>query len=643
MENFHDCRCDYFEPIGNALLELQVELIDSLEELQQKMCNSLCLQRNEESTLAFMTFNWCSAVVRLLIQRVSAKRKFFPNGFLVSSINQTTRRWAHSTVPISKVRNIGIIAHVDAGKTTTTERMLYITRETEHIGNVDSGDTITDYMAQERERGITITCAAVSFLWQGYRINLIDTPGHVDFMLEKEHMDYEAVMCAREEMVNVLAECDESFAEQVLSLPTFRDVQPDLVIDAIRNCTIHRKIVPVLCGSSFQNKGVQPLISAVCHFLPSPDERQYEFLRYFKDHFCGLAFKCIHDHYKGCLTFVRIYGGTLLPGKAIFNINRNLSETISKLYLAQGDRMREVPKAVAGDIVVLPGLKCTVTGDTLVDSLDTARKANRIYLEALKRKEINSEAGLPDVSAVDVSEKDKIMLIGVQSPSPVFYCSVEPESPSMQSRMETALNQLMKEDPSMKARFDESSQQHVVEGMGKLHIEVLRDRLLKEFKLKVFLGKLFVNYKENINVPGSATYSLNETIGGKQHMVFLRLSVAPDPNAHSLTAIHVLQKHAEKSLSDQYPPRFIDAVKDGCISAASCGPLGFPMELVELKFPGNDLKTVLVLVPLAELHDYSSTLRILSSGTATLNMQFYEYMQMTLADQQKVLERMQHV
>nr|XP_012317591.1 ribosome-releasing factor 2, mitochondrial [Aotus nancymaae] len=446
----------------------------------------------------------------------------------------------HSVIspPIAKIRNIGIMAHIDAGKTTTTERILYYSGYTRSLGDVDDGDTVTDFMAQERERGITIQSAAVTFDWKGYRVNLIDTPGHVDFTLEVERClrvldgavavfdasagveaqtltvwrqadkhkipricflnkmdktgasfkyavesireklkakplllqlpigeaktfkglvdvvtkekllwnsnsndgkDFERKPLlevsdpellketteARNALIEQVADLDDEFADLVLGefSENFDLLPAEKLQNAIHRVTLAQTAVPVLCGSALKNKGVQPLLDAVTRYLPSPEERNYEFLQWYKGDLCALAFKVLHDKQRGPLVFMRIYSGTIKPQLAIHNINGNCTERVSRLLLPFADQHIEISSLTAGNIALTVGLKHTATGDTLVSSKSSAlAAARRAEREGEKKHRQNSEA-------------ERLLLAGVEIPEPVFFCTIEPPSVAKQPGM----------------------------------------------------------------------------------------------------------------------------------------------------------------------------------------------------------------
>ncbi|KAM8814201.1 ribosome-releasing factor 2, mitochondrial isoform 3-T3 [Rhynchonycteris naso] len=585
----------------------------------------------------------------------------------------------HSIInpPIAKIRNIGIMAHIDAGKTTTTERILYYSGYTRSLGDVDDGDTVTDFMAQERERGITIQSAAVTFDWKGYRVNLIDTPGHVDFTLEVERClrvldgavavfdasagveaqtltvwrqadkhkipricflnkmdktgasfnyavesikeklkakplllqlpigeaktfkgvvdvvskekllwnpnsddgkDFERKLLlemsdpkllketteARNALIEQVADLDDEFADLVLGefSENFDLLPTEKLQTAIRRVTLAQTAVPVLCGSALKNKGVQPLLDAVIMYLPSPEECNHEFLQWYKGDLCALAFKVLHDKQRGPLVFMRIYSGTIKPQLAIHNINGNCTERISRLLLPFADQHVEIPSLSAGNIALTVGLKHTATGDTIVSSkssaLAAARRAGR---EGEKKHRQNSEA-------------ERLLLAGVEIPEPVFFCTIEPPSMAKQPDLDHALKCLQREDPSLKVRLDPDSGQTVLCGMGELHIEIIHDRIKREYGLETYLGPLQVAYRETILNSVRATDTLDRTLGDKRHLVTVELEAKP---VETLSVMPVIE-YAE-SVSEDILKGSQEAIENGIHSACLQGPLlGSPIQ-----------------------------------------------------------------
>uniref|UniRef100_A0A8C5YMJ6 Ribosome-releasing factor 2, mitochondrial n=1 Tax=Marmota marmota marmota TaxID=9994 RepID=A0A8C5YMJ6_MARMA len=686
----------------------------------------------------------------------------------------------HSVInpPIAKIRNIGIMAHIDAGKTTTTERILYYSGYTRSLGDVDDGDTVTDFMAQERERGITIQSAAVTFDWKGYRINLIDTPGHVDFTLEVERclrvLDgavavFDASAGVEAQTLTVWRQADkhkipricflnkmdktgasfnyavESIKEKLkakpllLQLPigeakTFKGVvdivnkekllwnsnsddgkdferKPLLETSdtelfkktiearntlieqlqtAIHRVTVAQVAVPVLCGSALKNKGVQPLLDAITMYLPSPEERNYEFLQWYKGDLCALAFKVLHDKQRGPVVFMRIYSGMLKPQLAIHNINGNCTERISRLLLPFADQHVEIPSLTAGNIALTVGLKQTATGDTIVSSkssaLAAARQAKR---EGEKKHKQNREA-------------DRLLLAGVEIPEPVFFCTIEPPSVAKQPDLDRALKCLQREDPSLKVRLDPDSGQTILCGMGELHIEIIHDRIKREYGLETYLGPLQVAYRETILNSVRATDTLDRILGDKRHLVTVELEARPTEKPSVVPVIEYGESVSEDLLKASQ-----EAIENGIHSACLQGPLlGSPIQDVVITLhslvihPGTsttmisacvsrcvqkalkkadkqvleplmnlevtvireylspvladlaqrrgniqeiqtrqDNKVVIAFVPLAEIMGYSTVLRTLTSGSATFAIELSTYQAMNPQDQRTLLTR----
>uniref|UniRef100_A0A5F9DPJ2 Ribosome-releasing factor 2, mitochondrial n=1 Tax=Oryctolagus cuniculus TaxID=9986 RepID=A0A5F9DPJ2_RABIT len=659
--------------------------------------------------------------------------------------------------PIAKIRNIGIMAHIDAGKTTTTERILYYSGYTRSLGDVDDGDTVTDFMAQERERGITIQSAAVTFDWKGYRINLIDTPGHVDFTLEVERClrvldgavavfdasagveaqtltvwrqadkhkipricflnkmdktgasfnysvetireklkakplllqlpigeaktfrgvvdvvskekliwnpnsddgkDFERkpllemndpellkkTIEARNTLIEQVADLDDEFAGFVLEefSENFDSLPAEKLQTAIHRVTLAQTAVPVLCGSALKNKGVQPLLDAITMYLPSPEERNYEFL-----------------------------------------------ERISRLLLPFADQHIEIPSLTAGNIALTVGLKRTVTGDTIVSSkssaLAAARRAKREGEKDRKNREVET-----------------LLLAGVEVPEPVFFCTIEPPSVAKQPDLDHALKCLQREDPSLKVRLDPDSGQTVLCGMGELHIEIIHDRIKREYGLDTYLGPLQVAYRETILSAVRVTDTLDKTLGDKQHLVTVDLEVKPTQSSSVTPVIEYAEDISEDILKTSQ-----EAIENGIHMACLQGPLlGSPVQDVTVTLhslithPGTsttmisacvsrciqkalkkadkqvleplmnlevtvtreylspvladlaqrrgniqeiqtrqDNRVVIGFVPLAEIMGYSTVLRTLTSGSATFALELSTYQAMNPQDQRTLLNQ----
>ncbi|NXI94387.1 RRF2M factor, partial [Psophia crepitans] len=708
---------------------------------------------------------------------------------------------------ISRIRNIGIMAHIDAGKTTTTERMLYYSGYIRTLGDVDDGDTVTDFMVQERERGITIQSAAVTFDWKDYRINLIDTPGHVDFTVEVERclrvldgavavfdasagveaqtltvwrqadkhqipricflnkMDktrasftyavesikqklktkplllqlpvgeaktfrglvdvvtkeqiiwkpdlddgknfeqkllleaddpslFQEVQDARNTLIEQVADLDDEFAELVLGeySENFDLIPADKLQSAIRRVTLAQKAVPVLCGSALKNKGVQPLLDAITMYLPAPNERSYEFLQWYKDDLCALAFKVLHDKCRGPLVFVRVYSGSLKPQSAVYNINKSCTERMSRLLLPFADQQIEIPSLMPGNIALTVGLKQSATGDTIVSSKASAVAAAR---------RAGRDAGEEKRSTSDV---ESLLLAGVEIPDPVFFCTIEPPSMAKQEDLDNALSCLQREDPSLKVKLDPDTGQTILCGMGELHIEIIHDRIKREYGIETYLGPLQIAYRETILNAAQATDVLDKTVGDKRHFVTAELEVRPRLGERATTKPVI---EYAVSVTEALSKELQGAVENGITNSCIQGPLlGFPVQDVDvtvqsltvhpdtshtmisacvsrclqkaLKKGGiqileplmnleitvsedhlsaaladlaqrrgsiqeiqsrQDNRVVVAAVPLAETMGYSTVLRTLTSGSATFTLELASYQALNSQEQSALLQR----
>lgn len=751
--------------------------------------------------------NMCSSKIRASLKRLKLHVLLGRNYSSLPGLIGNDIKSLHSIInpPIAKIRNIGIMAHIDAGKTTTTERILYYSGYTRSLGDVDDGDTVTDFMAQERERGITIQSAAVTFDWKGYRINLIDTPGHVDFTLEVERClrvldgavavfdasagveaqtltvwrqadkhkvpricflnkmdkigasfnyavesireklkakplllqlpvgegkafkgvvdvvrtekllwnpnsddgkDFERKPLlemsdpkllkeateARNALIEQVADLDDEFADLVLGefSENFDLLPAEKLQTAIHRVTLAQTAVPVLCGSALKNKGVQPLLDAITMYLPSPEERNYEFLQWYKGDLCALAFKVLHDKQRGPLVFMRIYSGMLKPQTAIHNINGNCTERVSRLLLPFADQHIEIPLLTAGNIALTVGLKHTATGDTIVSSRSSALAASRrAKREGEKKQKENNEA-------------ERLLLAGVEIPEPVFFCTVEPPSMAKQPDLDHALKCLQREDPSLKVKLDPDSGQTVLCGMGELHIEIIHDRIKREYGLETYLGPLQVAYREAILNSIRATDTLDRTLGDKRHLVTVELEAKPVETSSLLPVIEYAA-----SVAGDLSQASREAFENGVHSACLQGPLlGSPVQDVAVTLhslvihPGTsttmisacvsrclqkalkkadkqileplmnlevivsreylspvladlaqrrgniqeiqsrqDNKVVIGYVPLAEIMGYSTVLRTLTSGSATFALELSNYQAMNPQDQSTLLSQ----
>lgn len=554
---------------------------------------------------------------------------------------------------MEQIRNIGIVAHIDAGKTTTTERILFYAGMTHRLGNVDEGNTVTDWMIQERERGITITSAAITCAWRGTQINLIDTPGHVDFTIEVEralrvldgavgvfcavggvqpqsetvwrqanryhvariafvnkmdrmgadfaravaemreklganavaamlpvgaaetyageidlismrqrrYLDAEGktfedvpvpaemaaeAQAAHEALLEALAEVDEPFMEAYLENP---EQDAATVRAALRRAVIAQTLVPVLCGSSLKNRGTQALLDAVVDYLPSPDERQAPVGIHVRTEaptevemtatapLSALVFKIATDPYVGRLFFVRVYGGTLKKGQNVYNPRTRKRERVMKLLRVKSDEEEELETLGAGDIGAVVGLKEATTGDTLC------------------------------------AENQPVALMGITAPEPVMFMAIEPKSTAEKDKLAAALGQLAAEDPTCQVRTDAETGQMILCGMGELHLEILVDRLKREFNVTANTGKPMVSYYETVSVTARRTYTFDREIAGRRHCATLTLEVSPLERGKGRQAA------VAKSVTKRLPkPEYSAIITDALLDAIATGVLArFPM------------------------------------------------------------------
>ncbi|HSV67035.1 MAG TPA: elongation factor G [Mycobacteriales bacterium] len=563
---------------------------------------------------------------------------------------------ANADATLAKVRNIGIMAHIDAGKTTTTERILYYTGINYKIGEVHDGSATMDWMPQEQERGITITSAATKTEWNGHVLNIIDTPGHVDFTVEVERslrvldgavavydavagvepqteqvwrqadkygvpricfvnkMDrvgadyfrtvrmiverlnatplviqlpwggeadfvgiidlvlmkglrwtsedkgasYETVDIPadlaeqaeqwRHTLLETLAENDDDFMELYLEgdEPTAEQIKA-----AIRRATIAGNLTPTLCGTAFKNKGVQPMLDAVIDFLPSPLDvpaiegtaldGETEVLRRASsaEPFSALAFKIQTDQHLGRLTYLRIYSGTLDSGSQVINSTKDRKERIGKIFQMHANKREERPKAFAGDIIAVVGLKQTTTGDTLCDP------AHPVILESMT------------------------------FPEPVISVAIEPKTKADQDKLATAIQKLAEEDPTFRVRNDEETGQTIIQGMGELHLEVLVDRMKREFKVEANVGKPQVAYRETIKRKiEKVEYLHKKQTGGSGQFARVLIDIEP----LELTGDGSLYEFDNKVTGGRIPKEYIPSVDQGAQEAMQYGVLaGYPL------------------------------------------------------------------
>lgn len=571
---------------------------------------------------------------------------------------------------LGKIRNIGIAAHIDAGKTTLTERILFYTARTHRMGEVHEGSATMDWMPQERERGITITSAATFCEWKGHKINIIDTPGHVDFTIEVERclrvldgliivfcavggvqpqsetvwrqanrynvpriafvnkMDRvgsefstavremreklsapaipvqlpigcedefigivdlvenkayfydvedddhgklyregeippemrDTVHEAREELFEKVGEFDDDILEAFLSDV---EINTEDVYRVLRQGTLSNQFVPVFAGSAFKNKGIQLLLDGVIRYLPSPvdvppvrgvspktgeeDSRTADP----NAPFSALAFKIATDPHVGRLTFLRVYSGALEKGKTVLNVGKNKRERVMRLLRMHANQREDIDRIRAGDIVAVIGLKLTGTGDTLTD------------------------------------QKHPILLESIFFPDPVISVALEPKSLADQGKMSTALMKLSEEDPTFKYKTDEDSGQIIISGMGELHLEIIVDRLFREFKVEAKVGKPQVAYREAIQITAEAEVRFVKQTGGRGQFAVVTLRVQPISNGSEEFKFH------DEIVGGVIPSKFISSIEKGCRSALKTGILaGYPLIGVEVTLLDGDHHSV---------------------------------------------------
>ena len=553
-------------------------------------------------------------------------------------------------VTLEKTRNIGIMAHIDAGKTTTTERILFYTGVNHKIGETHDGDATMDWMAQEQERGITITSAATTCFWKNHRINIIDTPGHVDFTVEVQRslrvLDGSVtVLCAKggvepqsetvwrqadeyhvprmiyvnkmdimgADFYHVLDMVDERFKcnPVPIQLPigsedTFKGIVDLVEMDAeiyyddlgkdvrrepipddmkelaekyrakliehvadqddelmekyfngeeftveeikrtIRKSTIENKMVPITCGTSYRNKGVQPLLDAIVDYMPAPTDvpaikgvnpdTDEEEDRHSSDSepFSALAFKIATDPYVGKLCFFRVYSGTLTAGSTVYNSVKDDDERMGRILQMHANHREDIDCVYAGDIAAAVGLKNTTTGDTLCD------------------------------------EKHPIVLESMKFPDPVIRVAIEPKTKAGQEKMGIALQKLAEEDPTFKCYTDEETGQTIIAGMGELHLEIIVDRMLREFKVEANVGAPQVAYKETIRKPASSDTKYARQSGGKGQYGHVKINIEPNPNKG--------YEFVNNIVGGAIPKEYIEPANQGIQGAMQSGVIaGYPV------------------------------------------------------------------
>lgn len=691
---------------------------------------------------------------------------------------------ANKRVDINKVRNIGIMAHIDAGKTTTTERILFYTGKVHRIGEVHDGAATMDWMEQEKERGITITSAATTTEWRDHQINIIDTPGHVDFTVEVERslrvldgaialfcavggvepqsetvwrqadkygvpriafvnkMDrigadfFNAVQMMKEKLganavpitlpvgegdmfrgiIDLMTMKARMFNEDTLGM-TYEDVDipADLVPTAqkyrtmmleavseiddtllekylegkeisgeevrrvLREATVQLKIIPVLCGSSFKNKGVQMLLDAVVDFLPSPQDTEFLTAHHInkndhierkidpKEKFAALAFKIMTDPYVGKLTFIRVYSGTLQAGSYIYNSVSDRKERVGRVLQMHANHREDLDEIRAGDIAAVVGLKYTRTGDTLC------------------------------------TEDDAIILERMAFPEPVIEIAIEPKTKADQDKLSDALVKLSDEDPTFKVKVDDETSQTLISGMGELHLEILVDRMKREFKVEANVGKPQVAYRETITKTVQAEGKFIKQSGGRGKYGHVWIEFSPNepgkgfefenaivggvvPKEYINPVMHGLEDALRNGVLAGFPVVDVKAkLYDGSYhdvdsdeisfkvaasmafkqGALKAGPVLLePMMSVEVTTPEEylgdvmgdlnsrrgkiegftsrkDAQVIKAMVPLAQMFGYATTLRSMTQGRAIYSMQFSHYSEVPKSVAEEITEKSQ--
>lgn len=672
-----------------------------------------------------------------------------------------------SKTKLSRTRNIGIVAHIDAGKTTVTERILFYTGRSHKMGEVHNGEAVMDWMPQEQERGITITSAVTTFDWKNHEIHIIDTPGHVDFTMEVERClrvldGVVVVFCAvggvepqsetvwhqadkygvpkvafinkmdrmgadfsgtiqmmkerfssiplpiqiplgredqfggvvdligqklitwdddtlgssfelsdipsdfipqaeeyREKLIETVAEVDDDIAEKYLE---GTDISEKDILDAVRRATISLKVVPVMCGAALQNKGIQPILDAVVDYLPSPldvppvcgihpvtgeEEKRYSDS---KDHLAALAFKVVMDEGRK-MTYLRVYSGRVESGGDVYNVAKGKKERIARLLKMHANKRERMQWADAGDIVAVVGLKDTTTGDTICD------------------------------------ESHPIILEPIEFYESVISQAIEAKTPADQEKLATALDKLAEEDPTIRVKYEDETAQTIISGMGELHLEILIDRLKREFNAHVNVGKPRVVYRETIEKAVEVEGRFEKELGEKKHFGHVRLSMEPKERGGGIdlaseidgelipeefhnsifegireatlsgvvagypvldVKVRIIGGSFKESESSElgYKVAASSAFKDGCLEA---GPILLePVMKVDIITPSEFMGEVIgdlnarkgeiesishrgpiseikAKVPLEKMFGYSTDLRSATQGRATFSMQFSEY------------------
>ncbi|OVE80704.1 translation elongation factor G [bacterium K02(2017)] len=683
---------------------------------------------------------------------------------------------------LSKIRNIGIIAHIDAGKTTVTERILYYTGKVHRMGEVHDGTATMDWMVQEQERGITITSAAISCFWNDHQINIIDTPGHVDFTIEverslrvldgavgvfcavggvepqsetvwrqadkykvprlafinkmdrvgadfqhcvnqisdrlghlplpiqlpigkedhfdgvidliknkvvlwkKNNVDEECIIedipedmldvaaKAREKLLDTIVDEDEELLERYLE---GGQIDEQSILRALRSACLKLKCIPVLCGTALKNKGVQPLLDAVNYLLPSPKDmppvcgldvkdQEVELERQVssKEPFSALAFKIFSDPFVGHISYLRIYSGKIETGQHVLNASKGKKERIGKMFHVSANKRQEISTARVGDIIAVVGLRFTTTGDTLSDN------TKPILLERL------------------------------EVPDPVINIAIEAKTKEDQKKLDEAINKIMQEDPTFKVMTDEYTGQLLISGMGELHLEIIVDRLLREFKVGANVGTPQVAYRETVQKEAQSEVEYNKTIGNQNHFAKVAMKIVPNDKKGFLFM---------NALDDsEFPQEFVNGCKSGIEESLDNGVLaGFPVMDIIVKLvsasshetdsteasfkiaaslcfremclkadsillepsmdveivtpeefmgdvisdlnarrgkvvnmePQMSLQVIKAVVPLANMFGYTTALRSLSQGRASNSMKLHSYDKVPVAAMEKIIAK----
>jgi elongation factor G len=569
-----------------------------------------------------------------------------------------------ATGKLSKTRNIGIIAHIDAGKTTVTERILYYTGKTYKLGEVHDGEAVMDWMAQEQERGITITSAVTTCFWKNHEIHLIDTPGHVDFTIEVERslrvLDGAlAVFCAvggvepqsetvwhqadkygvpkiafinkmdrvganyhstinmmekrfnsiplpiqipymknetfygvidlirqrlitwdedslgllydisdipsnmmpetekyREKLIETLAEIDDVIAEKYLEE---KEITEEEIISSIRNATLSLSVVPVMCGTALRNKGIQLILDSITNFLPSPEDippiegvnpvtKAIEKRRSnIRGPLVALAFKVMLDEGRK-ITYMRIYSGKIKAGEDIYNASKGKKEKVSRLLKMHSNKRERVTEAVAGDIIAVIGLKDTSTGDTICD------------------------------------ESDPIILEPIEFYEPVISQAIEARTPGDQERLSFALVKLASEDPTLKIKYNDETAQTIISGMGELHLEIIIDRLIKEFHTNVNIGKPKVVYRETIEGKTDVEEIFDRKLGDRKHFGHVALHLEPNKRGEGLNLIDEVK---DEVIPDEFHATIEKSIRDAALSGVVAG---YPVVDVIVRITGGSFR-----------------------------------------------------